>query len=73
MTVPDSYSLPNINEIFDTQVVTNKDLKPMDSKVNDVKSWIKPCNIIELRFFLGTVGYYKKFITNFSMIATSFK
>ena len=41
----------------------------MDSKVNAVKNWIRPCNINELRSFLGTVGYYRKFINNFAMLA----
>jgi len=50
-------------------IVTNKGLKTMDSKVNAVKNWIRPCNINELRSFLGTVGYYRKFINNFAMLA----
>jgi len=50
-------------------VVSKNGLKTIKSKVDAVSKWIKPENISELRSFLGSVGYYRKFINNFAMIA----
>ena len=50
-------------------VVSNNGLKIINSKVNAVAKWLKPENISELRSFLGSVGYYRKFINNYAMIA----
>jgi len=38
--------------------------------INAVKNFIRPCNITELRSFLGIVGYYRKFIYNFAIITS---
>jgi len=40
----------------------------MESKIEAIKKWNPPTNINELRSFLGTVGYYQKFIFNYSKI-----
>jgi len=50
-------------------VVSNNGLKTINSKVNTVAKWLKPENISKLISFLGSVGYYRKFIYNFAMIA----
>jgi len=50
-------------------VVSKNGLKTIKSKVDAVAKWIKPENISELRSFLGSVGYYRKFINNFAMLA----
>jgi hypothetical protein len=39
------------------------------SMVMDVLSWNTPQNILDLRSFLGLVGYYKRFIEGFSKIS----
>src|SRR5258708_17415837 len=39
-------------------------------KVNAVTSWPIPKNIYELRSFLGLAGYYRRFVKDFSMIAS---
>jgi len=31
--------------------------------------WVAPRNVDEVRFFMGFVGYYRRFIWNFSQIA----
>lgn len=36
-----------------------------------VIEWKQPKNVTEVRSFLGIVGYYKKFIQNFFVIAIS--
>jgi hypothetical protein len=39
------------------------------SKVKDVLSWITPQNILDIRSFLGLIGYYRRFIEGFSKIS----
>ncbi|GKG30155.1 hypothetical protein Tco_0420053, partial [Tanacetum coccineum] len=41
------------------------------SKIEAVKNWKAPRTPIEVRSFLGLVGYYHRFIENFSKIARS--
>ncbi|GJY51960.1 putative reverse transcriptase domain-containing protein [Tanacetum coccineum] len=41
------------------------------SKIKDVKNWKAPRTPTEVRSFLGLVGYYHRFIENFSKIAKS--
>ena len=35
-------------------------------KVEEVMSWERPNSVFEIRNFLGLVGYYRRFIENFS-------
>ena len=46
--------------------VSDKGLAPDPEYVNVVKDWPVPTNITELRAFFGKLGYYRKFIQNFS-------
>jgi ribonuclease HI len=39
------------------------------SKVESVTKWEQPLNVTDVRSFLGMVGYYRRFIENFSKIA----
>ncbi|GJZ21685.1 putative reverse transcriptase domain-containing protein [Tanacetum coccineum] len=50
--------------------VVNRDGIHVDpSKVESVKNWKTPESSTEIRSFLGLVGYYRRFIENFSKIA----
>ena len=44
-------------------------IKPVEKKVEIIKYWEAPKDVSGLRSFLGSVGYYRKFIPNFSKIA----
>jgi len=50
-------------------VVSKDGLKTMKSKTQAVEDWVQPKDVSELRSFLGSVGYYRKFIKNFSALA----
>src|SRR6202051_3891419 len=63
-------------EFFQTEigflghVINQYGIKMESSKVNAVTSWPPPKNIHELRSFLGLAGYYRRFVKDFSMIAS---
>src|SRR3954470_21940361 len=62
-------------ELFPTEVeflghiVGRTGLRMMEDKVKAVIDWPPPTKATEVRSFLGTIGYYRKFIKNFSSIA----
>ncbi|WVZ83813.1 hypothetical protein U9M48_030913 [Paspalum notatum var. saurae] len=39
------------------------------SKIKVVQEWVAPQNVGEIRSFLGLLGYYRRFVKNFSKIA----
>jgi hypothetical protein len=38
-------------------------------KVRDVLNWMPPTNVLEVQSFLRLVGYYQRFIKDFSKVA----
>ena len=51
------------------RVVSEKGIAMQTEKVQDTRDW-PPCqNLTELRAFLGTTGYYQRFVKNFSELA----
>jgi hypothetical protein len=51
-------------------IVGGGELKIDPSKVEAIMKWPKPNNVTEVRSFLGVVQYWRKFIANFSFIAS---
>lgn len=50
-------------------IVTPEGVKPNMDKIEAIKKWPLPKTEKELRGFLGILGYYRKFIRDFAMIA----
>ncbi|XP_070018210.1 uncharacterized mitochondrial protein AtMg00860-like [Nicotiana sylvestris] len=62
--------LPNKGFIRSSgHVVSNEGIKVDPKKVEAVQSWPRPSSAIEIRSFLGLVGYYRRFVKGFSYIA----
>jgi len=50
-------------------LLTVDGIKPTEGKIEAIKYWDRSKDVSSLRSFLGTVGYYRKFIANFAKIA----
>lgn len=50
-------------------IVSEEGVAPDPAKVEAVQGFPLPSNVKELRRFLGKIGYYRRFIKNFSLVA----
>lgn len=50
--------------------ITNAGVEPDKNKVEAIKKFRPPTNVKEVKSFLGMIGYYRKFIKNFSILAS---
>ncbi|KAA3484461.1 RNA-directed DNA polymerase-like protein [Gossypium australe] len=51
-------------------IVSGDGIRVDPSKIKAIVEWKPPRNVTKVRSFLGLVGYYRRFVKGFSMIAT---
>lgn len=51
-------------------VVGGGELKPDPGKVESIRSYTYPKTVKQVRSFMGAVGWYRRFISNFATIST---
>ena len=51
-------------------VVSRDGIQVGSKKIEAIAEWPRPTTIIEVRSFLGLAGYYRRFVKDFSNIAT---
>jgi len=56
--------------VFLGHVVTKEGIKVEPQKVKAITEWLMPTNITEIRSFLGLIGYYRRFVKDFSKCFT---
>ena len=54
-------------------IVSTKGIRVDPAKIEADVSWKPPRNVTEVRSFLGLVGYYRRFVKGFFVIASSLK
>ena len=54
---------------FLRHIVSREGVKPDPSKIKTIMKWEAPRNMTEVRSFMGLVGYYRRFMQDFSIVA----
>ena len=51
-------------------IVSTEGIRVYPTKIEAVVNWKPPRNVTEVRIFLGLVGYYRRFVRGFSVMAS---
>ncbi|GJY38505.1 putative reverse transcriptase domain-containing protein [Tanacetum coccineum] len=65
--VPGAAPIPKVQ--FLRHVIDSQGIHVDPAKIESIKDWVSPKSPMEIRQFLGLVGYYQRFIKGFSKIA----
>ncbi|XP_016684456.2 uncharacterized protein [Gossypium hirsutum] len=68
--LPPDHEVEFVIDVISGHIVAAEGIHVDPSKVSVVVNWKTPKNITEVRSFLGLAGYYRRFVKNFSMIAS---
>ena len=55
---------------FLSHVITPQGIKPNPSKINAIEKYPIPTTTKEIKSFLGLIGYYRRFISNFAKLVS---
>ena len=50
-------------------IISKEGISVDPDKIEAINNWPTPKNVTEVRYFMGLVGYYKRFIEGFSKVA----
>ena len=50
-------------------IISEEGISVDPDKIEAIKNWPTPKNVIEVRYFMGLAGYYRRFIEGFSKVA----